>query len=155
MATTAALQLQPRLRLQPTTVPPGPDHPVRPRLRVLDGGRAPGVRARRAIYLRRRLVVAAVVLVVAVATLLLASAAVAGIAGGGTPSAATGDASPTPAAATSAAGVAATHVVQPGDTLWSIAAAAAPGVDVRITVDRLAELNGRGALVVGQRLLLP
>ena len=63
---------------------------------------------------------------------------------GGAPSAA-GGSSPTSAAASSAAGVAAapTVVVQPGDTLWSIAAAVAPEVDVRITVDRLVALNGQ------------
>lgn len=46
------------------------------------------------------------------------------------------------------------YVVQPGDTLWSIAAALKPGGDVRDTVDRLAELNGGSALTVGQRLAL-
>ena len=79
---------------------------------------------------------------------LLASAAVARIAGGA-PSPAAGGSSPTSAAASSAAGVAAppTVVVQPGDTLWSIAAAVAPDVDVRITVDRLVALNGSSPIV--------
>ena len=39
-------------------------------------------------------------------------------------------------------GCAATVVVQPGDTLWSIAADVAPDADVRITVDQLIALNG-------------
>jgi nucleoid-associated protein YgaU len=110
---------------------------------VLDGGRAPAARARRATFLRRRLVAAVLVATLAAALYLLAGAALAGTAGGGSPSAAAGATSP------------ATHVVQPGDTLWTIAAAAAPGTDVRITVDRIAQLNGGAPLVVGQRLLLP
>ena len=48
----------------------------------------------------------------------------------------------------------AVHVVQPGDTLWSIASEIDPNGDVRDTVDRLADLNGGSALSVGQRLVL-
>jgi Tfp pilus assembly protein FimV len=48
------------------------------------------------------------------------------------------------------------YVVQPGDTLWSVAAAVAPdGTDVRATVDELVGLNGGPALAVGQHLVLP
>lgn len=151
---STALQISP-LRLQPTTVPPGPRRPSRPPLRVLAGGRAPAQLAQQAVYRRRRLVAVVLAVAVLAAALLLASAAVARIAGGD-PSAA-GVPSPTSAAASSAAGVAApaTVVVQPGDTLWSIAAAVAPDVDVRITVDRLAALNGSSSIVVGQELDLP
>src|SRR3954465_5998723 len=46
------------------------------------------------------------------------------------------------------------YVVQPGDTLWSIAAQLAPGQDVRAMVDHLVSLNGGAALEVGQRLRL-
>ena len=46
------------------------------------------------------------------------------------------------------------HVVQPGETLWSIASEVDPGGDVRATVDRLAELNGGAAIQVGQRLII-
>lgn len=48
-------------------------------------------------------------------------------------------------------------VVQPGDTLWSIAKAAKPGSDPRGYVQRIIELNGlAGADVrVGQALSLP
>lgn len=118
--------------------------PSHPELRVIEGGRAPAALARRAVY-RRRQVVAAVVLI---ATLLLAAAAVARIAG---------DPSPTSAAAPSAAGVAAppTVIVEPGDTLWSIAADVAPGVDVRVVVDRLVALNGTAPIVPGQQLEVP
>jgi hypothetical protein len=148
MATTAAI------RLQPTTIPPGPFVPARPRLQVLEGGRSPARLARRATYRRRRLGAAALALVLTTG-LILATAAVTRTAGGGTPMAVAGASSPTPAAASSAAGVAATRLVQPGDTLWTIASAIAPDVDVRITVERLAELNGRAPLVVGQELVLP
>lgn len=152
---STALQISPLRRLQPTTVPPGPGRRSRPPLRVLAGGRAPAQLAQQAVYRRRRLVAVVLAVAVLAAALLLASAAVARIAGGD-PSAA-GVPSPTSAAASSAAGVAApaTVVVQPGDTLWSIAAAVAPDVDVRITVDRLAALNGSSSIVVGQELDLP
>jgi hypothetical protein len=149
-----ALQIAP-LRPQPTTVPPGPDAPSRPQLRALEGGRAPSQLARQATYRRRRIVVAVLVVVLTATFVLLADAALARIAGGA-PSAAGGP-SPTSAAASGAAGVAAppTVVVQPGDTLWSIAADVAPGADVRITVDQLVALNGRSPIVPGQELVLP
>jgi len=154
MAATA-LQLSP-LRLQPTTVPPGPRCPPRPTLRVLEGGRAPSRLAQQAVYRRRRLLVAVAVAAVLAITLLLGASAATRIAGGD-PSSAAGAPSPTSAAAGSAAGVAApaTVVVQPGDTLWTIAAAVAPDVDVRITVDQLVALNGRSPIVPGQELELP
>jgi hypothetical protein len=44
------------------------------------------------------------------------------------------------------------YVVQPGDTLWSIALQIAPDSDPRAVVDRLRELNGGPALEVGDRL---
>lgn len=46
------------------------------------------------------------------------------------------------------------HIVQPGDTLWSIAEGLDPDGDVRRTVDRLAEANGGSSLSVGQRLVV-
>jgi nucleoid-associated protein YgaU len=48
-------------------------------------------------------------------------------------------------------------VVQPGDTLWSIATSLDGDGDVRAVVDQIQELNGlNGAtLVPGQTLLLP
>lgn len=141
MSSAAALRLPPRH--QPTTVPPGPGSPRRPALRVLEGGRAPGRLAQRAVYRRRRLAVLAVVLLLTAAVLVLANAVLARTAGDGTPA---------PVAGTSASTV---HVVQPGDTLWSIARELEPAGDVRLTVDRLVELNGGAPLVVGQRLELP
>jgi LysM domain len=148
-----ALQ-NPALRLQPTTVPPGPRRPSHPELRLLEGGRAPARVAQQAVYRRRRLVAGVLVAIAVVALVLLATAAAARIAGGA-PSAAGGP-SPTSAAAPGAAGVAApTVVVQPGDTLWSIAAEVAPGTDVRVTVDRLVALNGSSPIVAGQELVVP
>jgi hypothetical protein len=47
------------------------------------------------------------------------------------------------------------HVVQPGETLWSIAGALRPSGDVRGLVRTLARLNGGSSLQVGQRLVLP
>ena len=48
----------------------------------------------------------------------------------------------------------AVYVVQPGDTLWSIAHKLDPAGDPRETVDRLVGLNGSAALQPGQRLRL-
>jgi nucleoid-associated protein YgaU len=50
-----------------------------------------------------------------------------------------------------------TTVVQPGETLWTIARRVAPAADPRATVRRLTELNDLGAtpIVAGQRLELP
>ena len=50
-----------------------------------------------------------------------------------------------------------TVVVQPGDTLWSIAAAHYPGDDVRIRIEDIEQANGlRGPTIeVGQALKLP
>lgn len=47
-----------------------------------------------------------------------------------------------------------TYVVQPGDTLWSIAAEIAPDSDPRPVVDALREANGGPVLEVGTRLTL-
>jgi LysM domain len=49
-----------------------------------------------------------------------------------------------------------TYVVQPGDTLWSIARRVAPGQDPRPVVDGLVEANNvRGGLQTGQELSVP
>ena len=49
----------------------------------------------------------------------------------------------------------AVHVVQPGETLWSIAAELQPSGDVRGLVRKLSSLNGGVSLQIGQRLVLP
>jgi nucleoid-associated protein YgaU len=65
----------------------------------------------------------------------------------------------TPAGAGSDAAVPATVqvIVQPGDSLWSIAKAAAPGDDVRATIERIATLNNLDSksVVPGQTLVVP
>jgi hypothetical protein len=114
---------------------------------VLEGGRAPARLAQQAVYRRRRLMAMALVLALVVVLTLLATAAVARFAGG-VPSAAGGPSTPV-------ADAPPTVVVQPGDTLWTIAAAVAPDTDVRITVDQLIELNGSSPIVPGQELVLP
>ena len=47
------------------------------------------------------------------------------------------------------------HVVQPGETLWSVAQSLRPTGDVRGLVRQLEKLNGGSSLAVGQRLVLP
>ncbi len=47
------------------------------------------------------------------------------------------------------------YVVQPGDTLWSIADAVAPDVDRRDVVAQLSDSAGGSDLVPGQRIELP
>jgi hypothetical protein len=47
------------------------------------------------------------------------------------------------------------YVVQPGDTLWSIAGKVAPTVDVREAVGQLRDAAGGSALVPGQRIEVP
>jgi nucleoid-associated protein YgaU len=48
-----------------------------------------------------------------------------------------------------------TYVVQPGDTLWSIAQRTYFGDDLAGYVDVLVSLNGGASIVAGQQLLLP
>ena len=61
----------------------------------------------------------------------------------------------TPATSTATSYV--THVVAPGDTLWSIARAAHPGADPRAYVQRIVELNSLATsdVHVGQVIALP
>ncbi|MBC8194636.1 MAG: LysM peptidoglycan-binding domain-containing protein [Acidimicrobiia bacterium] len=55
-----------------------------------------------------------------------------------------------------AAGEPVVYVVQPGDTLWEIAERInPPGVDLRLTVDRLAVASGGPLILPGQRITLP
>lgn len=53
--------------------------------------------------------------------------------------------------------VVATVVVEPGDTLWGIAAARYPGDDVRVRIDEIERLNGLHSpqIDVGEVLQLP
>jgi hypothetical protein len=45
-----------------------------------------------------------------------------------------------------------THVVEPGDTLWSVARDLAPGGDPRPVVDALSSARHGSALVPGEKL---
>ena len=139
--------------------------PGRPALQVIPGGRR-GVRAHArtqrpvgrlhpAVYQRRRLgVLVATITVVAVAYLALTGLgallspqrADAGAAG------APADAVASTAPAAPAASAPAVYVVQPGDTLWSIARRLKPSGDIRPLVDALADRAGSGPLVAGEAL---
>jgi hypothetical protein len=46
-------------------------------------------------------------------------------------------------------------VVQPGDTLWSIAQRAVPGHDVRPVVDAMVRMLGTSTVVTGQSIPVP
>jgi nucleoid-associated protein YgaU len=92
-------------------------------------------------YWRRRLVVVALAIVL-VGTLLSAAGSIA---------AAFGD---VPASVPGRRPAQRTYLVQPGDTLWSIARSYRPTGDVNGLVTQLERLNG-AALRVGQRIMLP
>jgi len=49
----------------------------------------------------------------------------------------------------------ATYVVQPGDTLWSIAERLYPSADLPQVVDALVTLNGGASIQAGQTLTMP
>jgi len=119
---------------------PIPRRPSRPVLVVLPPVTRPGART----YLRRRLaVLSASVVLVALAGLVLTHG---------------GPANATDVHVAPAAGPIvhepAVYVVQPGDTVWTIAHRLDPTGDPRATVDRIVALNGGAALQPGQRLRL-
>lgn len=128
----------------------------RPPLQVIPGGRQAArahARAHRAtrplapsVYRRRR--VGAVLLVASLA--LVACLAVTGL----RVAVGRADATPGPVPAASATLVAEAHVyvVQPGDTLWSIARSLHPHGDLRVVVDRLEARSGGATLQPGQRV---
>jgi hypothetical protein len=131
---------------------------VRPRLVAVACGRTvrpTNARSRPSagVYRRRRavalLALTLTLLLVAVAGGLVSRAALAGPGGG-------------PLATTGSSGVgimqpavAHIHVVQPGETLWSIVRASGTRGDPRPAVDRLASQLGGRPLQVGQHLALP
>jgi hypothetical protein len=153
---------------RPLSVPDGPGMvgpgTVGPALRVIPGGREAALRRRRAphVYRRRRLGVALLV-----ALVMSGAVAIPGALGA---SGAEGDSRPavvvsTAGATTEGAAVASstptvtddtpeplTYLVQPGDTLWSIAESLDVSGDIRPVVDDLARLAGPGSLEAGTRL---
>ena len=155
MTPAARLSRQPALRLLPTTTAPRALlHPLAP---PCGSSRAAG--PRRGSPAGPSTAGAApwpspLLATLVVAVTLLVGAVSARLAGGGDPSSAVGAPSPTSAVALRGRGGCASWVVAPGDTLWSIAAAVAPDADVRVTVDRLVELNGDAPIIVGQQLRL-
>jgi hypothetical protein len=127
--------------------------PSRPALVLLPPVTRPGAR----IYRRRRLAVLAAALTLVLLGVLLTS--LTGHSGAAEVRIAPADAPIVRApAAYGASGQSvparAVYVVQPGDTIWSIAHDLDPTGDVRATVDRIVALNGGAALEPGQRLRL-
>ncbi|MEM9565030.1 MAG: LysM peptidoglycan-binding domain-containing protein [Actinomycetota bacterium] len=104
-----------------------------------DGVRAPGVTA-------------GAVVAVAVAVLTL-FAGVRAIQGGPPAGSIGGSAAEPTAEAIEHAGL--VVVVQPGDTLWSIATGLAPDEDPRPVVAALIEVNGGESLRIGQQIVIP
>jgi hypothetical protein len=125
--------------------------PLRPDARPTSGGAS--VRGARRLpdratrFRRRRLAV----LVIAITLLAGGTAGVQSLRGlaevDGSPAPRAVDVRPVPVAGHS-------YVVQPGDTLWSIAAEIAPEEDPRVVVDALRAANGGPELEVGQELTL-
>jgi hypothetical protein len=91
-----------------------------------------------AVYRRRRLAAAAIVTLLVAVVVLLAGRV-------GHADAELDGPAPAPAV----------YVVQPGDTLWAIAARVAPDADRRDVVAQLADAAGGSELVPGQRIELP
>jgi nucleoid-associated protein YgaU len=127
----AAVMTMPRFELEPAVTPTARRARPRPVARR-------GARPSATTFWRRRLVAGAVGLAV------LVMAGKAGAALGGSP------------LAVPERGPAVTrHVVQPGDTLWSIAERLEPGRDPRPVVDALAAARGNGPLVPGETVVRP
>lgn len=152
-----------KLGLTPVVRSPAPVHGVahvaRPPVAAAAVGSAPAVglaaagldplsavRLPAAVYRRRRALVAMV------AALAVTALLVVGRAGQVPP----GEANPWPARGevTLPADLPAVYVVQPGDTLWDIARAAAPGADPRLLVQELAEAAGGATLEPGQEIVI-
>ncbi len=135
----AVLQLEPHYQLEPRYTDQGV--PVR-RLRLIESDRQHSPRSarshQRAVYRRRR-VLAALVGLGLVLTVARAGAALGGS------SLATPERLP--------------HVqqvvVEPGDTLWSIAQRAAPGHDVRPIVDAMERALHTDTVIAGQSIPVP
>ena len=106
---------------------------------------APTVRT----YWRRRL---AVLLAAIAAVLLVPVAASRAVAAFRDVPASVPERRPAPATSGARAGG---YLVQPGDTLWSIARRLQPEGDVRALVHQLVDANGGADLRIGQRVVLP
>lgn len=110
-------------------------------------------RPSREIYVRRR----AAVLLAVVVVLAFAATALRSWSGPtvGTPASASGQVPTTPIGAAAAEPSVTSFIVQPGDTLWSIAEEFVGEGDIARYVADLAKLNGDDPLIVGELLVLP
>ncbi len=123
----------------PAAQPPGAVSVLVPRpLRLPD----------RATRVRRRRLALLVLAVSLAASTALGVQALSGLADVG------GTSGPTPIDARSGPVAGQRYVVQPGDTLWTIAAQIAPDDDPRVVVDALTTANGGPDLQVGTELVL-
>jgi LysM domain-containing protein len=127
----------------------GPQTESRPR----HGGRTPArpLPDRATRWRRRRLaaLVAGTLLVLGLVGAIQVAGPLLSSSGGESPASASSGASPPVAGEV--------YVVQPGDTLWTVAEAVAPGSDPRPVVDHLRDVNdigAAGALDVGDRLVI-
>lgn len=137
MVATHVARPSTRLPGVPPRAQPAPTSPARPH-------RARTVRATAARRQRVALLALLLVLGVVAVACLRAVAAMGDVGGSGRPEPIDG-----PVA------VAGRHyVVQPGDTLWSIASRVAPRQDPRLVVDALRHANGGAALEPGARLVI-
>lgn len=119
------------------TAPPLETQPMLPRPRLVVVAPPPP-----AVFRRRRLAAAGVLLAVFVLALLVVGRVATVL--GGSPAVPAHRPGPT------------SYVVQPGDTLWSIARSLQPEGDVRPVVHGLLDANGGApALSVGQVLMVP
>lgn len=109
---------------------------ARPELRVVAGS---GSRRPSAVVLRRRRLAAAVVALVLVITVVVGATALL----------------TRPAAAGALPSGRVTHLVEPGDTYWSVAAGLDHDGDLRVFVDRLVDANGGRPLIAGERIEVP
>jgi hypothetical protein len=121
---------------------------------VVEGGRSAAVRRLRWRYRRRRAVALLLVVAIVIATIVLLARVTTGLAtlvevpDVGPPAAA----SPVPPTWSPIPPDATVHVVQAGDTLWSIARRIAPEHDPRPIVDELAARSGGATLRPGDRI---
>jgi hypothetical protein len=98
------------------------------------------------VYLRRRLLAGVVVLITAVVVWMAIVGALSLLRGPAASSPASAATAAVPPAAAEA------YIVQPGDTLWTIAARLDPDGDLRPVVDELADRAGSPVLQAGQRI---
>jgi hypothetical protein len=122
------------------------------------GGRTAARSRPSAVYRRRRAVAAVLAAALAIAFAAIGGPLVTTAFDGGADSSVADSSVAEPTAALHVDVSASGHhviVVQPGDTLWSIARRLDPEADPRPLVDRLVALNGVVAVAPGQRLVLP